>query len=56
IQLKQSDLDRIPRGWLNDTVVEFILKLLWYFELLHNKPELANQIHLFNSFFYKKLS
>lgn len=61
-----------PGEFLNDTLIEFGLKSvfilnsvlffadtcarLWLAELHDTKPELADQIHLFSSFFYKKLS
>ncbi|KAF9065511.1 hypothetical protein BDP27DRAFT_1424819 [Rhodocollybia butyracea] len=53
--LEKSDLNRIPSGWFNDNLINFLLKL-WNYELLRDKPALANQIHVFNSWFYQKLS
>jgi Ulp1 family protease len=56
---------------LNDTLIEFGLKYvnlydkvfddidfcrLWLADLQETNPELASQVHVFNSFFYKKLS
>lgn len=61
-----------PGKYLNDTLIEFGLKYvfinygvsltesfhcrLWLSDLRDCSPELANQIHLFSSFFYKKLA
>ena len=61
-----------PGKYLNDTLIEFGLKYvsadcralltkghhcrLWLNELRDRDPELADQIHLFSSFFYKKLA
>ena len=58
--------------YLNDTLIEFGLKCvlhglstddslnwaarLWLDELRRSDPEKAEQVHVFNSFFYKKLS
>ncbi|KAJ7288133.1 hypothetical protein C8J57DRAFT_1047944 [Mycena rebaudengoi] len=46
---------------LNDTLIEFGLKRavcfsLWLQNLKKENPELAKQIHVFRSFFYKKLN
>jgi Ulp1 family protease len=61
-----------PDKYLNDTLIEFGLKYvstdcqapltkdhhhrLWLNDLRDRDPELADQIHLFSSFFYKKLA
>ena len=61
-----------PGKYLNDTLIEFGLKYvltdcrapltndhhcrLWLNDLRDCDPELADQIHLFSSFFYKKLA
>ena len=61
-----------PGQYLNDTIIEFGLKCVdlhhslgcplltlcrvWLDELRKNQPELAEQVHVFNSFFYKKLN
>jgi hypothetical protein len=51
-----SDLNRLrPHEFLNDTLIEFGLKL-WLSDLKKQKPDLAEQIHVFSSFFYKKLN
>ena len=58
--------------YLNDTMIEFGLKCvppctwsyvladvvdrLWLDEVRKTHPEIADQVHVFNSFFYKKLS
>ncbi|KAF9036544.1 hypothetical protein BDP27DRAFT_1245295 [Rhodocollybia butyracea] len=55
MRLTKSDLDRISTRWLNDNLVEFLLKL-WHYELSCDKLQLANQIHIFNPFLYQKLS
>lgn len=59
-----------PNEFLNDTLIEFALKYVplspindfaltpdrvWLNELKEKDPELADQIHVFSSFFYKKL-
>ncbi|KAL6308454.1 hypothetical protein BKA93DRAFT_566260 [Sparassis latifolia] len=41
--------------YLNDTLIEFGLKL-WLNELRENHPELAEDVYVFSSFFYKKLN
>ncbi|KAF9077524.1 hypothetical protein BDP27DRAFT_1311195 [Rhodocollybia butyracea] len=56
VNITNADFNRLlPDEYLNDTLIEFLLKL-WHHELSVAQPELANQIHIFNSFFYKKLS
>ncbi|KAI0051112.1 hypothetical protein FA95DRAFT_1676228 [Auriscalpium vulgare] len=56
LNIKNSDLVRLgPGEFLNDTLIEFGLKL-WWADLQETNPKLADQIHVFNSFFYKKLS
>jgi len=51
-----SDLKRLkPEEYLNDTLIEFGLKL-WLNDLRGKDPALADQIHVFSSFFYKKLN
>ena len=58
--------------YLNDTMIEFGLKCappctwsyvladvcdrLWLDDVRKTHPEIADQVHVFNSFFYKKLS
>ncbi|PPQ79275.1 hypothetical protein CVT26_000903 [Gymnopilus dilepis] len=55
INIHWSDLSRLlPGKFLDDTLVEFGLK--WWFKCLQERDfELAEQVHFFNSFFYKKL-
>ncbi|KAJ7796193.1 hypothetical protein B0H14DRAFT_2916326 [Mycena olivaceomarginata] len=48
------DLVYPPGEFLNDTLIEFGLKL-WLQDLEKENPELVKQIHVFSSFFYKKL-
>ncbi|KAG7088240.1 hypothetical protein E1B28_012254 [Marasmius oreades] len=56
VNITNADLNRLQPGeFLNDTIIEFGLKL-WHKELEETNPELAKQIHIFNSFFYKKLN
>ncbi|KZT28340.1 cysteine proteinase [Neolentinus lepideus HHB14362 ss-1] len=56
VNITRSDLWRLKPGeFLNDTLIEFGLKL-WLTELRRAEPELADQIHVFSSFFYKKLN
>ncbi|KAH9480523.1 Ubiquitin-like-specific protease 2 [Psilocybe cubensis] len=56
VNINISDLNRLEPGeYLNDTLIEFGLKL-WLNKLETKNPQLAHQIHIFNSFFYKKLN
>ncbi|KAG6841694.1 hypothetical protein C0991_007964 [Blastosporella zonata] len=56
VYIKNSDYRRLAPGeYLNDTLIEFGLKL-WLRRLQESNPELASQIHVFSSFFYKKLN
>ncbi|KAG8214645.1 hypothetical protein J3R82DRAFT_9723 [Butyriboletus roseoflavus] len=56
LSIMQSDLRRLqPEEYLNDTLIEFGLKL-WLNDLREKDPALADQIHVFSSFFYKKLN
>lgn len=56
LNIMRSDLRRLgPEEYLNDTLIEFGLKL-WLSELREKDPTLADQIHVFSSFFYKKLN
>ncbi|PWN54072.1 cysteine proteinase, partial [Violaceomyces palustris] len=56
VTLLNSDLWRLDEGeFLNDTVIEFGLKHMLE-KIKGSNPELASQIHLFSSFFYKKLT
>ncbi|KAF9649915.1 cysteine proteinase, partial [Thelephora ganbajun] len=56
VNITRGDLERLQPGkYLNDTLIEFGLKL-WLNDLRDCDPELADQIHLFSSFFYKKLA
>ncbi|KAF4590952.1 hypothetical protein EYR40_009549 [Pleurotus pulmonarius] len=55
VTIKNSDLDRLQPGeFLNDTLIEFGLKL-WLKDLEESHPELAKDVYVFSSFFYKKL-
>ncbi|TFK40643.1 hypothetical protein BDQ12DRAFT_462220 [Crucibulum laeve] len=56
VNITNADLSRLQPGeFLNDTLIEFGLKL-WLRELERSHPELVKQIHVFSSFFYKKLN
>ncbi|KAI0269877.1 hypothetical protein BC834DRAFT_575094 [Gloeopeniophorella convolvens] len=56
LNITNGDVGRLKPGeFLNDTLIEFGLKL-WLADLQQTDPELAAQIHVFSSFFYKKLS
>ncbi|KAF5369360.1 hypothetical protein D9758_002595 [Tetrapyrgos nigripes] len=56
VNITNADLSRLEPGeYLNDTLIEFGLRL-WHRELEETDPDLAKRIHIFNSFFYKKLS
>ncbi|KAI0004477.1 hypothetical protein BJV74DRAFT_377469 [Russula compacta] len=56
LNITNGDVSRLKPGeFLNDTLIEFGLKL-WLADLQESNPELASQVHVFNSFFYKKLS
>ncbi|KAK0487323.1 hypothetical protein IW261DRAFT_1447250 [Armillaria novae-zelandiae] len=56
VNLSKSDLSRLKPGeYLNDNLIELGLKM-WHSRLERENPELANEIYVFSSFFYKKLS
>ncbi|KAK0188169.1 hypothetical protein F5146DRAFT_1141619 [Armillaria mellea] len=56
VNLSKSDLNRLKPGeYLNDNLIELGLKM-WHSRLERENPELANDIYVFSSFFYKKLS
>ncbi|KAJ3847718.1 hypothetical protein EV368DRAFT_50680, partial [Lentinula lateritia] len=51
VNITNADYARLlPQQYLNDNVIEFGLQL-WHHELATENPELAKQIHIFNSFF-----
>lgn len=56
VAITNGDLKRLGDGeFLNDTLIEFGLK--WELsEIEKRNPELVSSIHLFNSFFFQKLS
>ncbi|KAG0143378.1 hypothetical protein CROQUDRAFT_48867, partial [Cronartium quercuum f. sp. fusiforme G11] len=56
VAITGGDLKRLEEGeFLNDTLIEFGLK--WELEQIRNRdPALCESIHMFNSFFYQKLS
>ncbi|ORX88349.1 cysteine proteinase [Basidiobolus meristosporus CBS 931.73] len=56
ITITGDDVFRLSEGeFLNDNLVEFYLK---YFQnqLIESNPTLADQVHFFNPFFYKRLT
>ncbi|CCM02457.1 uncharacterized protein FIBRA_04556 [Fibroporia radiculosa] len=56
INIYKSDLKRLDEGsYLNDTLIEFGLKL-WLADLKADDPSFAEQVHVFSSFFYKKIN
>ncbi|KAI0647692.1 hypothetical protein C8Q79DRAFT_906682, partial [Trametes meyenii] len=56
VNITRGDLKRLDSGqYLNDTLIEFGLKV-WLNNLRAEQPVLAEQVHVFNSFFYKKLN
>ncbi|EJD34438.1 hypothetical protein AURDEDRAFT_23507, partial [Auricularia subglabra TFB-10046 SS5] len=55
LNISLDDLRRLrPGTFLNDTIIEFGLRY-WISHLRRTKPEIAEGIHVFSSFFYKKL-
>ncbi|RUS15424.1 hypothetical protein BC937DRAFT_92464 [Endogone sp. FLAS-F59071] len=56
VTMTDDDVSRLSDGeFLNDNIIEFYLK--WYFDQLKEKnPSLADKVHIFNSFFYKRLT
>ncbi|QRW00667.1 Ulp1 protease family, carboxy-terminal catalytic domain protein [Ceratobasidium sp. AG-Ba] len=55
VNINRAELLRLGEGeFLNDTLIELGLKL-WVNNLREKNPELVEQIHVFNSFFFKKL-
>ncbi|KZV61025.1 hypothetical protein PENSPDRAFT_593361 [Peniophora sp. CONT] len=55
VNITNGDVGRLaPGDYLNDSLIEFGLKI-WLDGLRETQPDLADQIHLFSSFFYKKL-
>ncbi|KAF9519608.1 hypothetical protein BS47DRAFT_1288056, partial [Hydnum rufescens UP504] len=56
VNITVGDYRRLDAGeFFNDTLIEFGLKLAFN-KLKASQPQLAEEIHIFNSFFYKKLS
>ncbi|EJD35482.1 hypothetical protein AURDEDRAFT_75247 [Auricularia subglabra TFB-10046 SS5] len=56
LNISLGDLRRLTPGeFLNDTIIEFGLKY-WLSYLRGMNPEVADSIHVFSSFFYKKLN
>ncbi|EIN12536.1 hypothetical protein PUNSTDRAFT_97302 [Punctularia strigosozonata HHB-11173 SS5] len=55
VTITRGDVSRLKPGeFLNDTLIEFGLKF-WLNELRAKDPDLADQVHVFSSFFFKKL-
>lgn len=56
VTLLQTDLDRLRENeYLNDTLIEFGLRFLQE-QIKARNPTLAQQIYVFNTFFYQKLT
>ncbi|EJC97929.1 uncharacterized protein FOMMEDRAFT_171324 [Fomitiporia mediterranea MF3/22] len=56
VNITNGDLRRLqPSEFLNDTIIELGLKF-WLNNLRAEQPELADEIHVFSSFFFKKLA
>ena len=56
VTLLQCDLERLKEGeYLNDTMIEFGLRYLLE-RIKRNNPLLVQQIHVFNTFFYHKIT
>ncbi|GAA99651.1 uncharacterized protein L969DRAFT_86927 [Mixia osmundae IAM 14324] len=56
VSITKGDFNRLDEGeYLNDTLIEFGLKLILD-DIRKRDAALADKIHIFNSFFYKKLS
>ncbi|KAF5315073.1 hypothetical protein D9619_007290 [Psilocybe cf. subviscida] len=56
VTITKGDFARLEPGqYLNDTLIEFALKL-WMTRLEQERPDIAQQVHVFSSFFYKKLN
>ncbi|KAJ2956132.1 hypothetical protein NQZ79_g7974 [Umbelopsis isabellina] len=56
ITVSKADEARLDDGeFLNDSIIDFYMK--WILDQLQSRnPELASQVHIFNSFFYKRLT
>ncbi|KAG9001371.1 hypothetical protein FRB93_012147 [Tulasnella sp. JGI-2019a] len=56
VNITKGDLARLEPGeFLNDTLIEFGLKI-WANDLIERHPDIAKDVWIFNSFFYKKLN
>ncbi|KAF8340540.1 uncharacterized protein EI90DRAFT_2906174, partial [Cantharellus anzutake] len=56
IEITAGDYRRLePDEYFNDTLIEFGMKRAFH-RMQETNPTLAEQVHLFNSFFYGKLS
>ncbi|KAF8526112.1 hypothetical protein JB92DRAFT_2700765, partial [Gautieria morchelliformis] len=56
VNVTNGDLKRLEPGeFLNDTLIELGLKL-WLHDLRVHRPEFADQVHVFSSFFYTQLN
>ncbi|TRM64161.1 hypothetical protein BD626DRAFT_401487, partial [Schizophyllum amplum] len=56
VNVTNADVARLEPGeFLNDTILEFALKY-FLLELQTRDPALGEQVHLFSSFFFKKLT
>ncbi|WFC99158.1 Ulp1 peptidase [Malassezia yamatoensis] len=56
VTILRSDLRRLdPEEFLNDTIIEFGMKYICE-QIRERDPHLVNQMHLFNTFFFEKMS
>ncbi|KAL1745267.1 hypothetical protein HDZ31DRAFT_36779, partial [Schizophyllum fasciatum] len=56
VNVTNADVARLDPGeYLNDTLLEFALKY-YLIRLQGTNPDLAQQVHVFSSFFFKKLT
>ncbi|EJT98610.1 hypothetical protein DACRYDRAFT_56999 [Dacryopinax primogenitus] len=56
VHITYGDFKRLePQEFLNDTLIEFGLKF-WFNQFSDQNPQAARQVHMFNTFFYKKIS
>ncbi|KAI0789620.1 hypothetical protein C8Q75DRAFT_144894 [Abortiporus biennis] len=56
VRVHRGDINRLNDGeYLNDTVIEYGLKLCLA-DIREKNPELADQVYVFSTFFYKKLN
>ncbi|KAI8048367.1 hypothetical protein BDF22DRAFT_623865 [Syncephalis plumigaleata] len=55
IAISNNDYQRLRDGeFLNDTIIDFYLR--YHLDSLKCTPQLLDKVHLFNTFFYHKLT